>query len=106
MSMNNRSFADLMAGVLAYVSLTGLAAIAADPAVARRPKPAEPDERWALPVKRRRRRVREDACRHCSGSGHCDACSPATCRVCRGTGLQPRDHTLVTRLTELWNGRA
>jgi hypothetical protein len=100
--MNTRSFADLMVGVLAYVSLTGLAAIAADPAAPR--KPAKADERWALPVKRRRRRVREDACRHCSGSGHCDACMPATCRVCRGTGLQPRDATLVPRLTDLWNG--
>jgi hypothetical protein len=99
--MNNRSFADLMVGVLAYVSLTGLAAIAAEPAVERAPRS---DERWSLPVKRRRRRVREDACRHCSGSGQCDACMPATCRVCRGTGLQPRDMTLVPRLTELWNG--
>ena len=97
--MNNRSFADLMAGVLAYVSLSGLAAIAAEPAAAPRS-----DERWLLPVKRRRRRVREDACRHCSGSGQCEACRPATCRVCRGTGLQPRDETLVPRLTELWNG--
>jgi hypothetical protein len=99
--MNNRSFADLMVGVLAYVSLSGLAAIAADPAAAVAPRR---DERWSLPIKRRRRRVREDACRHCSGSGHCDACMPATCRVCRGAGLQPRDETLVPRLTELWNG--
>ena len=99
--MNNRSFADLMVGVLAYVSLSGLAAIAAEPSA--KPKP-QSDERWSLPVKRRRRRVREDACRHCSGSGHCGACMPATCRVCRGSGLQPRDATLVPRLTELWNG--
>jgi hypothetical protein len=99
--MNSRSFADLMVGVLAYVSLTGLAAIA-EPASER--KPAR-DPRWELPVKRRRRRVREDACRHCTGSGRCDACRPSTCRVCRGTGLQPRDATLVPRLTGLWNGR-
>jgi hypothetical protein len=98
--MNNRSFADLMVGVLAYVSLTSLAAIAAEPAAERK---QQADERWSLPVKRRRRRVREDACRHCSGSGQCDACMPSTCRVCRGTGLQPRDMTLVPRLTELWN---
>jgi len=90
-----------MVGVLAYVSLTGLAAIASDPAPERRPAA---DRRWALPVKRRRRRVREDACRHCTGSGRCHACMPATCRVCRGTGLQPRDATLVPRLLELWNG--
>jgi hypothetical protein len=99
--MNSRSFADLMVGVVAYVSLTGLAAIA-EPLAERK---AVKDERWALPVKRRRRRVREDACRHCTGSGQCDACQPSTCRVCRGTGLQPRDATLVPRLTELWNGR-
>jgi hypothetical protein len=106
--MNKRSFADLMVGVLAYVSLSGLAAIAVEPgAVPRESTPEstpDPDERWSLPVKRRRRRVREDACRHCSGSGECTACMPATCRVCRGTGLQPRDATLVPRLTELWNG--
>jgi hypothetical protein len=100
--MNNRSFADLMVGVLAYVSLTGLAAIA-EPVAAS--AVARPDERWALPVKRRRRRVREDACRHCTGSGQCDACQPSTCRVCRGSGLQPRDASLVPRLTGLWNGR-
>lgn len=101
--MNKRSFADLLVGVLAYVSLTGLAAIAVEPATGPAPN-ARADERWTLPVKRRRRRVREDACRHCAGSGHCDACTPATCRVCRGSGLQPRDATLVPRLTELWNG--
>jgi hypothetical protein len=103
-TMNKRSFADLMVGVLAFVSLTGLAAIAVEPAAGSRNRTAVADERWSLPVKRRRRRLREDACRHCSGSGTCDACMPATCRVCRGTGLQPRDATLVPRLTELWNG--
>jgi hypothetical protein len=101
--MKNRSFADLMVGVLAYMSLTGLAAISNEPAPAAASSVV--DERWELPVKRRRRRVREDACRHCSGSGQCDACMPSTCRVCRGAGLQPRDSTLVPRLTELWNGR-
>jgi hypothetical protein len=103
-TMNKRSFADLMVGVLAFVSLTGLAAIAVEPGAGSRNRTAVADERWSLPVKRRRRRVREDACRHCSGSGTCDACMPATCRVCRGTGLQPRDASLVPRLTELWNG--
>jgi len=100
--MKQRSFADLLIGVLAYVSLTSLAVMAAESAAALR-KPVL-DERWSLPVKRRRRRIREDACRHCHGSGQCEACSPAACRVCRGTGLQPRDATLVPRLTELWNG--
>jgi hypothetical protein len=100
--MRNRSFADLMVGVLAYVSLTGLAAFAADTPP---PPPKRSfDRRWALPVKRVRRRVREDACRHCSGSGRCDECTPEACRACRGTGLQPRDAGLLLRLTELWNG--
>jgi hypothetical protein len=99
--MNNRSFADLMVGVLAYVSLSGLAAIATDPAAESRP---QPEPRWLLPSLHRRCRSREDACRHCSGSGRCEVCRPATCRVCRGTGLQPHDTTLVPRLTELWNG--
>jgi hypothetical protein len=99
--MNNRSFADLMVGVLAYVSLSGLAAMASESGAQRKHKT---DDRWSLPVKRRRRRVREDACRHCSGSGQCDACVPSQCRVCRGTGLQPRDASLVPRLTEMWNG--
>ena len=106
MIMKNRSFADLMVGVLAYMSLTGLAAISNEPsAPSASVAVAVADERWALPAKRRRLRVREDACRHCSGSGRCDACMPATCRVCRGVGLQPRDATLVPRLTGLWNGR-
>ncbi|HEY5350512.1 MAG TPA: hypothetical protein VIJ64_12280 [Candidatus Lustribacter sp.] len=99
--MNNRSFADLMVGVLAYVSLSGLAAIATDPTAEWRPPP---NSRWSLPIEHRRCRIREDACRHCGGSGHCEACMPAGCRVCRGTGLQPHDTTLVPRLTELWNG--
>jgi hypothetical protein len=102
--MNKRSFADLLVGVLAYVSLTGLAAIAVEPSAGPKERIPRKDERWSLPVKRRRRRVREDACRHCSGTGQCDACQPATCRVCRGTGLQPRDASLLPRLTELWNG--
>ena len=100
--MKSRSFADLMVGVLAYVSLSGLMAMVAHPVQHKR----SPDRRWTLPLKqrRRRRRVAEDACRPCKGSGQCDACMPATCRVCRGVGLQPRDTTLVERLNELWDG--
>jgi hypothetical protein len=99
--MKSRSFADLLIGVLAYVSLTALASAAATKPV---PAPAR-DARWTLPAKkRRRRRSVEDACRHCAGSGHCEACMPATCRVCRGSGLQPRDATLVERLNLLWDG--
>jgi hypothetical protein len=102
--MKSRSFADLMVSVLAYVSLCSLSAIA--PAKTERTRLG--DRRWTLPAraKRRRRRTAEDACRHCKGSGHCEACMPATCRVCRGSGLQPRDATLVERLNELWDGVA
>ena len=63
-------------------------------------------EKWALPRKRRRRRSPEDDCRHCTGTGACEECSPAACRVCRGTGLQPHDASLATRLTALWDGAA
>ncbi len=91
-----------MIGVAAYVSLSGLIAYVSEPP----PRPGTVDPRWTLPPKarRRRHRVAEDCCRHCKGSGHCEACMPATCRVCRGSGLQPRDATLVTRLTGLWDG--
>jgi len=100
--MKSRSFGDLLIGVLAYVSLSSLLAIVGQPAARKR----TPDRRWTLPLKarRRRRRVAEDACRHCKGTGHCEACMPATCRVCRGVGLQPRDTSLVERLNELWDG--
>jgi hypothetical protein len=99
--MNNRSFGDLMVGVLAYVSLTGLLALTAPPPGRRR---SAADGRWSLPVKRVRRRVREDACRHCSGTGQSADRTLVACRPCRGTGLQPRDASLLPRLTELWNG--
>ncbi len=100
--MRARSFADLLIGVIGYVSLAGLMAMTAQPA---RPK-RNPDRRWKLPVERRRRskHVVEDECRHCKGLGHCAACLPATCRVCRGSGVQPRDTALVERLNELWDG--
>ena len=99
--MKSRSFADLMVGVLAYVSLAGLAAVSTHAA----PRARVADRRWSLPARRRpRRRVAEDACRHCAGSGHCAACLPVGCRVCRGSGLQPRDASIVDRLNELWDG--
>lgn len=89
-----------MVGVMAYVSLSGLAAIARPP----KRRVRFTDGRWTLPTKRRRRRVAEDACRHCRGSGTCDSCAPAACRLCRGTGLQPRDASLVPRLAQIWDG--
>jgi len=103
--MKSRSFADLLVGVLAYVCLCSLTTIAPPKNVGRA---RTSDRRWTLPAraKRRPRRTAEDACRHCAGSGHCDACMPATCRVCRGSGLQPHDAALVERLNELWDGVA
>jgi hypothetical protein len=98
--MKHRSFGDLMVGVIAYVSLSSIAALARDGTPTRR-RTAR-DERWNLPQKKRRRRVAEDACRHCKGSGVCDSCAPSWCRICRGTGLQPRDASLVVRLNQLW----
>jgi hypothetical protein len=97
--MRDRSFGDLMVGVIAYVSLSGLASLARE---TRAPRRKTADDRWSLPQKRRRRRVAEDACRHCKGSGVCDYCAPSWCRICRGTGLQPRDAALVTKLDQIW----
>ena len=48
-------------------------------------------------MKRVRRRVREDACRHCSGTGRNEDRTLVACRPCRGTGLQPRDASLLPR---------
>jgi hypothetical protein len=36
----------------------------------------------------------------------CDSCAPSWCRVCRGTGLQPRDASVLARLNQLWTGHA
>lgn len=100
--MNNRSFTDFIVGALACMSVLGFAVVLreGEPRVAER-RPPSPDP-WVLPQKRRRRRTPEDFCRHCHGAGACDACTPSTCRVCRGSGLQPRDETLVPRLVALW----
>jgi hypothetical protein len=98
--MKSRSFADLVVGVLAWASLSGLAALAGE----NKKRARAADRRWSLATKRRRRRVAEDACRHCQGSGQCFACVPVTCRVCAGSGLQPRDRALVERLNDLWDG--
>jgi len=63
-------------------------------------------EKWALPRKRRRRRSPEDDCRHCTGTGSCEECAPSPCRVCKGSGLQPHDDAIVSRLSTLWDGTA
>ena len=100
--MKPRSFGDVVLSVVAYVALSGLISFVSEPVQRKR----TPDRRWRLPLKakRRRRRVAEDACRHCKGTGQCEACMPGTCRVCRGSGMQPRDSSLVVRLNDLWDG--
>jgi DnaJ-class molecular chaperone len=106
--MRDRTFADFMAGALACISVLGFYAVLRETELhegRRREGRRRLDaERWALPQKRRRRRSPEDDCRHCTGSGECDECAPSACRVCKGTGLQPHDEAIVTRLATLWDG--
>ena len=116
--MRDRTFADFMAGALACISVLGFYAVLRESRLAgplgepelplqqRAGERTRDAERWALPRKRRRRRSPEDDCRHCVGSGTCAECAPAACRVCKGTGLQPHDAALVSRLCTLWDGAA
>lgn len=108
--MRDRSFADFMAGALACISVLGFYAVLKETELQQQRRRAmahrHEAERWALPRKRRRRRSPEDDCRHCSGSGECEECAPAACRVCKGTGLQPHDDAIVSRLAALWDGAA
>jgi hypothetical protein len=100
--MRDRTFADFMAGAIACLSVLGCFAVLRESA--RAAAPAELG-RWALP-RTRRRHSPEDDCRHCTGSGACEECAPAACRVCKGTGLHPRDQAVVSRLRLLWDGAA
>ena len=109
-AMRDRTFADFMAGALACISVLGFYAVLRETELRQAQRREEhrrlDAERWALPRKRRRRRSPEDDCRHCTGSGTCDECAPASCRVCKGTGLQPRDEAIASRLSSLWDGAA
>jgi len=102
--MKDRSFADFMVGALACISVLGFYVILRDADAAYVERRKQAAARWALPRKRRRRRTPEDLCRHCGGSGTCDACGDESCRICHGNGLQPRDEALVMRLTSMWDG--
>jgi hypothetical protein len=106
--MVRRSFTDFVIGAFACVSVFVFAALLPEKQAAaekRRHVAHQPtEERWQLPSKRHRRRTLDDVCRHCSGSGNCRSCAPQPCRICSGAGLQPRDATLVPRLTALWDG--
>jgi DnaJ-class molecular chaperone len=108
--MRDRTFADFMAGAIACISVLGFYAVLRETELHQQQRGAErrraEAERWALPRKRRRRHSPEDDCRHCTGSGTCDECAPSACRVCKGTGLQPHDAAIVSRLSTLWDGAA
>ncbi|HEY0382859.1 MAG TPA: hypothetical protein VGC72_11745 [Candidatus Elarobacter sp.] len=108
--MRDRTFADFMAGALACISVLGFYAVLRETERCQHQRGEErrrsEAERWALPRKRRRRHSPEDDCRHCTGSGACEECTPSPCRVCKGTGLQPRDAAVVSRLAMLWDGAA
>ncbi|MBV8642546.1 MAG: hypothetical protein JO225_01350 [Candidatus Eremiobacteraeota bacterium] len=91
---------------MACVSVLGFYAVLKETEFYQEQRRRRAAERWALPRKRRRRRTPEDNCRHCSGTGACAECAPAVCRVCKGTGLQPQDDTIVTRLSAIWDGAA
>jgi hypothetical protein len=104
--MRDRTFADFMVGALACISVLGVYAVLKETELYDEARRRRESERWALPSKRRRSHSPEDDCRHCTGSGQCDECAPAACRVCQGTGLQPHDAAIVSRLCSLWDGAA
>jgi len=104
--MRDRSFADFMIGALACISVLGFCAMLRETEFPEERRRREAAEKWALPRKRRRHRTPEDDCRHCTGTGTCDECAPSACRICRGSGLQPRDDATTSRLTALWDGAA
>ncbi|HTW83560.1 MAG TPA: hypothetical protein VMD91_05795 [Candidatus Sulfotelmatobacter sp.] len=104
--MRDRTFADFMVGALACISVLGVYAVLKESELYRAEQRRRAALRWELPRPRRRRRSPEDDCRHCAGSGTCTECAPVACRVCSGTGLQPRDETLSRRLTSIWDGAA
>jgi hypothetical protein len=101
--MRDRSFTDFMVGALACISVLGVYAVLKETELYREEQQRRAAEKWALPRKRRRRRSPEDDCRHCTGTGVCEECAPSACRVCKGSGMQPHDDALVSRLSALWN---
>ena len=104
--MRDRSFADFMVGALACISVLGFYAVLRESEFYQEERRRRAAERWNLPRRKRRRRSPEDDCRHCSGSGACRECNPSPCRVCKGSGLQPRDAAIVDRLSAIWDGGA
>ena len=105
-AMRDRTFADFMVGALACISVLGFYAVLRETEFYADERRRRVAERWALPPRKRRARSPEDVCRHCTGTGVCDECAPAHCRVCQGSGAQPHDEALVSRLSALWDGAA
>lgn len=101
--MRDRTFADFVVGALACISMFGFCAMLKESDLDGEQRRRD-RERWTLPPARRAMRSPEDDCRHCNGSGACAECAPVPCRVCKGSGEQPHDRAVVTRLTALWNG--
>ena len=104
--MRDRTFADFMIGALACISVLGVYAVLRDSELGIEERRRRAAARWMLPRKRRRNASPEDRCRHCTGSGACTECAPSACRMCNGSGMQPRDAALVQRLSALWDGAA
>ena len=104
--MRDRTLADFMAGALACIGVLGFYAVLKESEAARYQRMRYAAKRWTLPRERRTHRSPEDDCRHCTGTGVCGDCDSPACRICRGTGLHPRDAAVVSRLTALWDGAA
>jgi len=104
--MRERTFADFMIGALACISVLGFYAVLRDTELTNEERRRRAAARWSLPRKRRRGLSPEDRCRHCTGLGSCAECGPGACRMCRGSGVQPRDAALAARLSALWDGAA
>ena len=104
--MRDRSFADFMVGALACISVLGFYAVLKETELGAEARRRQAAAKWTLPRKRKKRRSPEDDCRHCTGTGECEECAPAPCRICKGNGLQPHDAGIKSRLTALWDGAA
>jgi hypothetical protein len=104
--MRDRSFADFMIGALACISVLGFYAVLKESEFHQEERKRRAAVKWTLPRKRRKRRTPEDDCRHCTGTGECTDCTPSPCRVCKGSGLQPHDAAIASRLTAIWDGAA
>jgi hypothetical protein len=102
--MKDSLFPDFMVGAIACISVLGFYAVMRDAEVSGQARRRDAEAKWDLPRKRAERQTPEDFCRHCTGLGTCESCGPDNCRICRGTGIQPQDESLVPRLSLMWDG--